>query len=379
MMKHIFIVFFLMISSAVLACHQVTITETNAVDNGDGTYTYTFDVCMGTEDTYGFFLDFTGPSNIISYTVSVSSGSTGTTIVGSNPPTSGSGDLEYGDWDNNATPLFSGATNDCVSVTVTVDDPITDATIGGTQIDYTSGPCAGTTSDVTSCFASNATYRIQLDLATCNGNPSYFIELDGTLIESGPVDGGTVNYTYCGGCATEFSAGTDKNNCSLNSYSVVDANGSVVASGSGDASNESLGPCALPVQMKELNCYQESNSNIVEWITAAEENSNYFEVQYSADGMNWKSIEKIQAAGNSSEKNYYTVMHRDFNNGINYYRLKQVDYDGKSKYFDIQTVDNKSSEKVVKRVDLMGREIGENFSGIYIEIYEDGSSRKRFY
>ena len=152
-MKHIFIVFFLMISSAVLACHQVTITETNAVDNGDGTYTYTFDVCMGTEDTYGFFLDFTGPSNIISYTVSVSSGSTGTTIVGSNPPISGSGDLEYGDWDNNATPLFSGATNDCVSVTVTVDDPITDATIGGTQIDYTSGPCAGTTSDVTSCFA----------------------------------------------------------------------------------------------------------------------------------------------------------------------------------------------------------------------------------
>lgn len=377
-MKQILIFLFLLSSTVTFACHEVTITETNAVDNGDGTYTYTFDVCVGLEDTYGFFLDFTGPSNISSFTGSVTSGSLGTTINGSNPPISGSGDLEYGDWDDNTTPLFSGATNDCVSITVTVDDPITEATVGGTQPDYSGGPCAGTTTDVTSCFPSNATYQIEVDLAaTCNGNPSYFIDLDGTIIDSGPVDGSTVNLNYCGACATEFSAGTDKNNCSLNSYSVVDYNGDVIASGTGDATNVSLGPCALPVDLVEMNCYQESSSNIIEWMTASETNSDYFELLYSSDGSSWKSIDLIQAAGNAVEKNFYTVTHRDFKDGINYYRLKQVDFNGAHEYFDIQSIDNTPTGKVVKRVDLMGREIGKNYSGIYIEIYEDGSSKKR--
>ncbi|MGM0478943.1 MAG: hypothetical protein ACQERC_06940 [Bacteroidota bacterium] len=221
-MKQILIFLFVLSSTVTFACHDVSFVETAAVDNGDGTYTYTFEICLGegdpniTDETYGFYLDFTG-GNLIDYNDSIIGPSTGNVKYPSVPPISGVGDIEYGDWDDDTTPILSGVDNDCILITLTFDTPISSATLGGYQPNY----CTGDTETVntTSCFPSNATYQIEVDLAaTCNGNPSYFIDLDGTIIDSGPVDGSTVNLTYCGACATEFSAGTDKNNCSLNSY-----------------------------------------------------------------------------------------------------------------------------------------------------------------
>ncbi|MFB6307656.1 MAG: hypothetical protein ABEH43_11850, partial [Flavobacteriales bacterium] len=79
------------------ACHRTTISELSSTDNGDGTFTYKFEVCMGSEDTWGFELSFLG-ANITSVGTScITDPNTGETICATTPSTSGTGDIEYGD------------------------------------------------------------------------------------------------------------------------------------------------------------------------------------------------------------------------------------------------------------------------------------------
>lgn len=63
------------------------------------------------------------------------------------------------------------------------------------------------------------------------------------------------------------------------------------------------------------------------WATTQELNSNYFEIQFSENGNEWKTIEKVTAKGTTNRTNEYSFVHQtDYKSG--YYRLKQVDFDG---------------------------------------------------
>lgn len=79
----------------------------------------------------------------------------------------------------------------------------------------------------------------------------------------------------------------------------------------------------------EVNCQTK-----LEWRTASEQNTDYFEVQKSTDGINFIIIERVTAAGNSSmPMNYHYIDESPL--AKNYYRLKAVDLDGSYEYFDI--------------------------------------------
>ncbi|MEX1001541.1 MAG: T9SS type A sorting domain-containing protein [Crocinitomicaceae bacterium] len=332
-MKRLILLFILFLSPLLsTACHLVSITETNAVDNGDGTYTYTFDVCVGLEDSYGFFLDFGGTQNILSYTNSVTSASTGNTATASVPPISGSGQIEYGDWDNNTAPLFSdAASNDCFTVTITFDDVITDATIGGTQIDYTGGPCSATTTDVTSCFPALSSYTIELTVTNSN-NQSYSWGFDGATLVSGvATNGQTDTYYYCGGCVSTFTAQAS-GSASISSWTVTQADGTVAGSGTGEVSDAALAPCTLPIELISFQVEEVDEGVEINWVTAAEISNDYFSIERSADGKNWKTIMTVKGAGDSDEKLYYSKLDRNPLPGMNYYRIKQTDYNGAFKY-----------------------------------------------
>jgi hypothetical protein len=65
----------------------------------------------------------------------------------------------------------------------------------------------------------------------------------------------------------------------------------------------------------------------LEWKTVTENNVSHFEIEYSANGMDWENAGLVKAKGNSNEVLLYT-----WNSSANekgYYRLKTVDMDGK--------------------------------------------------
>ena len=94
----------------------------------------------------------------------------------------------------------------------------------------------------------------------------------------------------------------------------------------------------LPVELSWFAVECEDGTPVVEWETESELNSKLFKVQKSLSGNHWKTIGTVEAAGNSSNKNYYSFV--DINSSIEvaYYRLVQVDFDGKQEIFPIESV-----------------------------------------
>jgi hypothetical protein len=95
----------------------------------------------------------------------------------------------------------------------------------------------------------------------------------------------------------------------------------------------------LPVSLVAFNATPNTASKTVDlsWQTASEENNKYFEVLYSTDLNNWKTIGILNSKGNSDQMNNYFMLHSN-TSAINYYKLKQVDNDGKYAFSDIKVV-----------------------------------------
>jgi len=74
------------------------------------------------------------------------------------------------------------------------------------------------------------------------------------------------------------------------------------------------------------------------WVTASETNSSYFEVLRSADGINFTAIGKVTGAGNTTQEKQYSFTDLSPLAGTNYYQLLQYDKDGKKKVLGIRLV-----------------------------------------
>ncbi|MEP6927937.1 MAG: T9SS type A sorting domain-containing protein [Ginsengibacter sp.] len=94
-----------------------------------------------------------------------------------------------------------------------------------------------------------------------------------------------------------------------------------------------LGSSIVPVLFTKFDAGCSNNGAMISWSTGSEFNSNYFEVQRSINGNDWKQVGTIKAAGNSSTGRTYQQL--DLNGSIAYYRIKQVDIDGHSIYTSI--------------------------------------------
>ncbi len=67
----------------------------------------------------------------------------------------------------------------------------------------------------------------------------------------------------------------------------------------------------------------------MEWVTASENNNDYFTIEKSYDGINYEIVKTIDGAGNSTHQIFYYTEDRDIRkNTVIYYRLKQTDYNG---------------------------------------------------
>lgn len=129
-----------------------------------------------------------------------------------------------------------------------------------------------------------------------------------------------------------------------------------------------------------ISYYAQANGldNEIKWVTLSEQNSDYFTVQHSVNGKDWTTIGTVKAATNSSEKQYYGIQHFDAPRRVNYYRMNQTDIDGKSSSYKVVSIDNSvSTKKLVYTTNLLGQQVDENYKGIVIDVFEDGTSIKR--
>lgn len=102
----------------------------------------------------------------------------------------------------------------------------------------------------------------------------------------------------------------------------------------------------LPVELISFKVELESNDAILTWITAQEINNDYFEVEYSNDGITFTVLGKVDGNGTVNSVSNYSYTHKNLKSGFNYYRLKQVDYDGQFEYSEIKRLSMGAFEDV---------------------------------
>ncbi len=105
-------------------------------------------------------------------------------------------------------------------------------------------------------------------------------------------------------------------------------------------------PTVLPVELVYFEAKCETDKIKLEWQTATEKNNHHFEIERSANAIDFETILTAPTQnGNSNQLQDYLVYDNNPKNSTLYYRLKQVDNDGQFSYSKITTVDCNVSEK----------------------------------
>lgn len=89
----------------------------------------------------------------------------------------------------------------------------------------------------------------------------------------------------------------------------------------------------LPVRLISFRTImQNDNSVLITWQTATEEENDYFIVEKSTDGRQYKEIARLKGQGTTTSITTYKAFDHQPQAGNNYYRLRQIDMDGASTY-----------------------------------------------
>jgi type IX secretion system substrate protein/fibronectin type III domain protein len=122
-----------------------------------------------------------------------------------------------------------------------------------------------------------------------------------------------------------------------------------------------IGAIGDPLGLELINFNAELNNNKtvgLSWTTTAEINSSHFEVERSADGINWVKIGTVTAKGNSSSASNYEYV--DANPlATNYYRIRMVNLNGDYRY---------TTMRVIKLLQLKGIVIFPNPARNYVNV-----------
>ena len=128
---------------------------------------------------------------------------------------------------------------------------------------------------------------------------------------------------------------------STNYYYRVSADKASVTT-QGAFSNTISALALLPVNLVSFNVSKVTGANQLQWSTASEQSSKFFELLRSEDGANFTSIAKINSSGSSSTTKAY-----QYNDNLSsspapvyYYRLRLVDINGNFSYSNIILIKN---------------------------------------
>lgn len=100
-------------------------------------------------------------------------------------------------------------------------------------------------------------------------------------------------------------------------------------------------PVILPIELLSFDAVYNGKNVDVTWATASEFNNDYFIVERSEDGINFKNVGKVDSKGIDGRSNSnlrYSLNDPAVKTGVYYYRLKQVDFDLTTKTSEIVAV-----------------------------------------
>lgn len=137
---------------------------------------------------------------------------------------------------------------------------------------------------------------------------------------------GSTAWTDIGGTGTASGAG------SITSGSISSFNPLFVLGNASGGSNP------LPVSWLSFSVEQEDQIVLLNWATASEKNTDYYNVERSTDGINFITLGRVGAAGNATEITEYAFIDRQPVQNIAYYRIRQVDQDGTYSYSVIRVL-----------------------------------------
>ncbi len=203
-----------------------------------------------------------------------------------------------------------------------------------------------------------------------------------------PVGPGASDITGLGNGATDNSEGAGGNqwvapiNVSNNQCLTIGINN--YGNGSNDFTINFTGttatlicPIALPVELLSFTGENIDTLNLLNWITASEPENDYFTIEHSFDGRIWNVLDTIKSGGTSHSGNMYEYVHNDYVKNINYYKLTQTDYNGSKKQLRTILIDNtKEGKEIYKIFNSIGVEVNNEYKGIVIYLYSDGTREK---
>lgn len=102
----------------------------------------------------------------------------------------------------------------------------------------------------------------------------------------------------------------------------------------------------LPINLLSFDARKDAENVLLNWKTESELNNSHFELEKSANGIDFEHFATVSAIQNSSKAGDYTFLDESPFSGISYYRLKQVDLDGKFAYSELVSV-NFSEENAI--------------------------------
>jgi hypothetical protein len=136
----------------------------------------------------------------------------------------------------------------------------------------------------------------------------------------------------------------------------------------------------LPIELLAFYGNKSGRNNDLKWITSSEVNNDYFSLEKTTDGSQFKLVGIVNGEGNSTQQIHYNLIDYDVEPIVNYYRLVQTDFDGKSTASDVFSIDNREGvnreKQVIMTTNILGQEVNSFYKGLVVIIYSDGTSVK---
>lgn len=159
-----------------------------------------------------------------------------------------------------------------------------------------------------------------------------------------------------------------KGNLRATNRANVNGNGNIQIDGEVNLNNQSNlfgssdgcgGSCSygagagLPIELNFFKAHLNSDDLIeAYWETATEINNDYFTIEVSANGVDYRAVEQILGAGNNNTTLSYKSIIKPLNAEVNYIRLKQTDFNGTFKYFKPVAIEINSAKNLKRESDF---------------------------